>query len=190
MSSRCVINESRIGVGFVVASAISILLVSKSAQGIHEIDDLLYGNILVATPFQIYLMIGIIASIFIAHFLFYKEFSAVTLDFEMARTSGIKARFWELMLYLTIGAAISIGIRTSGNLLITTFLIMPAVNGLILANRMKNVFIIAVTTGIISALAGFYISFYFDLPTSPCIVATLFIILCLTLPVRFLKRNL
>jgi ABC-type Mn2+/Zn2+ transport system permease subunit len=189
-TERRVSNESRIGIGFVVASAASILLVSKSAQGIHEIDDLLYGNILAATPFQIYLMIGIITCIFIVHFLFYKEFSAVTLDFEMARTSGIKARFWELMLYLTIGAAISIGIRTSGNLLITTFLIMPAVNGLILANRMKNVFIIAVTTGIISALAGFYISFYLDLPTSPCIVATLFIILCLTLPVRFLKRNL
>jgi ABC-type Mn2+/Zn2+ transport system permease subunit len=189
-TERSVSNESRIGIGFVVASAASILLVSKSALGTHEIDDLLYGNILVATPFQVYLMIGIITCIFIVHFLFYKEFSAVTLDFEMARTSGIKARFWELMLYLTIGAAISIGIRASGNLLITTFLIMPAVNGLILANRMKNVFIIAVTTGIISALAGFYISFYFDLPTSPCIVATLFIILCLTLPVRFLKRNL
>ena len=106
----------------------------------------------------------------------------------MARTSGIKARLWELVLYLTIGAAISIGIRTSGNLLISTFLIMPAVNGLLLANRMKNVFIIAMTTGVISALTGFYISFYFDLPTSPCIVATLFIILCLTLPFKFLKN--
>ncbi|MBC8549125.1 MAG: metal ABC transporter permease, partial [Candidatus Brocadiales bacterium] len=49
----------------------------------------------------------------------------------------------------------------------TAYLIVPAVNGLILANRMKNVFIIAVTTGIISALAGFYISFIFDFPTSP-----------------------
>jgi len=67
---------------------------------------------------------------------------------------------------------------------------MPAVNGLLLENRMKNVFIIAVTTGVISALVGFYISFYFDLPTSPCIVATLFIISCLTFPVRFLKKNL
>ena len=189
-TERKLSNESRIGIGLVVASAASILLVSKSAQGIHEIDDLLYGNILAATPFQIYLMIGIITCIFIAHFLFYKEFSAITLDFEMARTSGIKARFWELMLYLTIGAAISIGIRTSGNLLITSFLIMPAVNGLLLANRMKNVFIIAITTGVISALAGFYTSFLFDLPTSPCIVATLFIILCLLFPVRFLKRNL
>ena len=187
-TERKLSNESRIGIGFVVASATSILLVSKSAQGIHEIDDLLYGNILVATPLQIYLMSGIIACIFIAHFLFYKEFASVTLDFEMARTSGIKARFWELMLYLTIGAAISIGIRTSGNLLITAFLIMPAVNGLLLANRMKNVFIIAVTTGIVSALAGFYISFCFDFPTSPCIVATLFIILCLTLPVKFFKK--
>ncbi len=187
-SERKLSNESRIGIGFVVASAASILLVSKSAQGIHEIDDLLYGNILVATPLQIYLMTGIITCIFIAHFLFYKEFTSVTLDFEMARTSGIKARFWELMLYLTIGAAISIGIRTSGNLLITAFLIMPAVNGLLLANRIKNVFIIAVTTGIISALAGFYISFCFDFPTSPCIVATLFVILCLTLPVKFFRK--
>ncbi|GAX62709.1 permease component [Candidatus Scalindua japonica] len=49
-SERRLSNESRIGIGFVVASAASILLVSKSAQGIHEIDDLLYGNILAATP--------------------------------------------------------------------------------------------------------------------------------------------
>ncbi|MEK6766641.1 MAG: metal ABC transporter permease [Planctomycetota bacterium] len=188
-SERKLSNESRIGMGFVVASAATILLVSKSAKGIHEIDDLLFGNVLVSTPYQIYLMLGIIACIFITHFLFYKEFTAVTLDFEMARTSGIRARFWELMLYLTIGAAISIGIRTSGNLLITTFLIMPAVNGLLLANRMKNVFIIAVTVGIVSALTGFYLSYYFDFPTSPCIVATLFAILCLTLPFRFFYRK-
>ncbi len=188
-TERRLSNESRIGIAFVVSSAAAILLVSKSARGIHEIDDLLYGNILAATPFQIYLMIGIIACIFIVHFLFYKEFTAVTLDFEMARTSGIKARFWELMLYLTIGAAISIGMRTSGNLLITTFLIIPAANGLLIANRMKNVFIIAMTVGIISALTGFYLSYYFDLPTSPCIVATLFLILCLTLPFRFFYRK-
>lgn len=188
-TERRLSNECMIGIAFVVSSAASILLVSKSAKGIHEIDDLLYGNVLAATPFQIYLMLGIIACIFIVHFLFYKEFAAVTLDYEMAMTSGIKARFWELMLYLSIGAAISIGMRTSGNLLITTLLIIPAANGLLISNRMKNVFIIAVAVGIISALTGFCFSYYFDLPTSPCIVAILFVILCLTLPFRFFYRR-
>ncbi|MFQ5963244.1 MAG: metal ABC transporter permease [Candidatus Scalinduaceae bacterium] len=182
-------NESIIGIGFVVASAATILLVSKSAKGIHEIDDLLFGNVLAVTPYQIYLMAIIVTCIFIAHFLFYKELASITLDFEMARASGMRARLWELMLYLTIGAAISIGIRTAGNLLITSFLTIPAVIGLLIANRMKNVFIIAITAGIISAFTGFLFSYNFDLPTSPCIVAILFIILCLTLPIRFLKRK-
>jgi ABC-type Mn2+/Zn2+ transport system permease subunit len=182
-------NESIIGIGFVVASAATILLVSKSAKGIHEIDDLLFGNVLAATPYQIYLMAIIITCVFIVHFSFYKELTAVTLDFEMARTSGMNARFWEIMLYLTIGAAISIGIRTTGNMLITSFLIIPAVNGLLIANRMKGVFVIAVTVGIVSAFIGFFISYVYDLPTSPCIVATLFVILCLTLPLRFLRNR-
>lgn len=189
-TERRLSNESIVGIGFVVASAATILLVSKSAKGIHEIDNLLFGNVLAATPYQIYLMAIIIMCIFIVHFLFYKELTSVTLDFEMARISGIRARLWEIMLYLTIGAAISIGIRTAGNLLITSFLIIPAVNGLLIANRIKGVFIIAITVGIVSAFIGFFLSYVFDLPTSPCIVATLFAILCLTLPFRFLKGNL
>ncbi len=189
-AERRLSNESIIGMGFVVASAITILLVSKSAKGIHEIDDLLFGNVLVATPHQIYLMAIIIVCIFIVHFLFYKKFTSITLDFEMARTSGMNARFWELMLYLTIGAAISIGIRTAGNLLITSFLIIPAANGLLISNKIRTVFIIAISVSITSACIGFFLSYIFDLPTSPCIVAILFIILCLTLPFRFLKSNL
>lgn len=188
-AERRLSNESIIGMGFVVASAVTILLVSKSAKGIHEIDDLLFGNVLVATPYQIYLMAIIISCIFIVHILFYKKFASITLDFEMAKTSGMNARFWELMLYLTIGAAISIGIRTAGNLLITSFLIIPAVNGLLISNRMKTVFIIAMSISVTSACIGFFLSYVFDFPTSPCIVATLFIILCLTLPFRFLQRK-
>ena len=102
----------------------------------------------------------------------------------------MNARFWELMLYLTIGAAISIGIRTAGNLLITSFLIIPAANGLLISNKIRTVFIIAISVSITSACIGFFLSYILDLPTSPCIVATLFIILCLTLPFRFLKTNL
>ena len=52
-TERRLSNESRIGIAFVVSSAAAILLVSKSARGIHEIDDLLYGNILAANPFSL-----------------------------------------------------------------------------------------------------------------------------------------
>jgi ABC-type Mn2+/Zn2+ transport system permease subunit len=170
-------QESIIGLGFIAASAITILMMAKSAVGLHEIEHVVYGDILAISPLQVYIALGVVATIITIHLLFYKEFVFVSFDYDMARALGIKAALWNLLLYLTIGAAIAIGIMIAGNMMVTSAIILPAINGLVLSRRMRMVFIISSIQGVATATIAFFLSYLLDIPYGPTAAASSFVTL-------------
>ena len=52
------------------------------------------------------------------------------------------------------------------------FMVLPAAAALMLTERLPRVFLLAVGIGLASAVAGFYLSFLFSLPTGPAMIAT------------------
>ncbi|MEE9201047.1 MAG: metal ABC transporter permease [Candidatus Brocadiales bacterium] len=173
-------QEAIIGIGFITASAVTILLMAKSALGIHEIENIVYGNVLAVTPTQVYIALGVVVTIITVHLLFYKEIVFVSFDYDMARALGIKAAFWNLILYLSIGAGIAIGIMIAGNLMIVAAIILPPINGLILCKRLSNVFIVSCVQGVSTATLAFFISYLVDLPYGPTAAASSSVVLGLS----------
>lgn len=170
-------QEAIIGLGFITASAVTILLMAKSALGLHEIEHIVYGDILAISPLQVYIALGAVVTIITIHLLFYKELVFVSFDYDMARALGINARLWNLILYLTIGAAIAIGIMIAGNMMIIAAIILPPINGLILSTRLRNAFIISSIQGVSTATFAFFLSYLLDLPYGPTAAASSFVVL-------------
>lgn len=170
-------QEGIIGLGFITALAITTLLMAKSALGIHEIEHVVYGDILAIRPLQVYIALGVVVTIITIHLLFYKEFVFVSFDYDMARALGLRAAFWNLILYFTIGAAIAIGIMIAGNMMITASIILPPINGLILSRNLKLAFIISVIQGVSTATVAFFLSYLLDLPYGPTAAASSFVTL-------------
>ncbi len=170
-------QEAIIGLGFITASALTILLIAKSALGIHEIEHIVNGDILAISPMQVYITLGVVIIIITLHLLFYKEFVFVSFDYDMARALGVKATLWNLLLYLTVGAAIAIGIMIAGNMMIIATIILPPINGLILSKHLKTAFIISSIQGVSTATVAFFISYLFDLPYGPTAAASSFVTL-------------
>ncbi len=170
-------QEGIVGLCFVTAWAVTALMMAKSPLGIHEVEHIVFGDILTISPMQVYTALGVVITIITLHLLFYKEFLFVSFDYDMAKAQGVNSALWDILLYFSIGAAIAIGIMIAGNMMITSCIILPALNGLIFAQRLRNVFIISCIQGVCTATLGFLISYFLDLPYGPTAAASSFVTL-------------
>jgi len=170
-------QESLIGVGYAVASALAVLFVAKSAQGEAHMLDVLSGNILTVTSQQVWWMAAIAFAAIALQTLFHKQFVYSAFDPETAQASGVRAGVWDLLFFLILGVVISVSIKLAGTLLVFAFLVVPGVTGLLLSQRLGRICAIAIAASAIATVAGLYASVRMDLPSGPAIVACSFIIL-------------
>jgi ABC-type Mn2+/Zn2+ transport system permease subunit len=162
--------DAVIGVTYAVAAAAGILLIAKAKTG-EAHDIFLQGNILGITRVDTLILVAVAVPVLLIHALFYKEFLFVSFDRETARTLGFKVRFWNLLLYFTLGVVIAYAMQFAGVMLVFNFLVLPAVTGLLLAQSMRGIFTVAVASALLAALLGFSLSVPFDLPSGPAIIA-------------------
>ena len=169
--SRKIPQESIIGIGYLVASALTVMFIVKSPKGLDEVNELLAGNIITITKSDFWMMVVVFAGVALVHGLFYKQFLFTSFDPDMASTRGYKTRAWELLFYMVLGLTISMSIQFAGLLSVFAYLVIPAVTGLVVAKRMPTAFVVAVVSALVSTILGFIWSLKSDLPTSPPIIA-------------------
>jgi zinc/manganese transport system permease protein len=172
--------EAIIGIIYAVASAVTVMLISKTPHGDSDIQEVLFGNILSVNWDQIKLAGIIFGAIALLHLLFYKKFFLLTESFENHHHSAVPAfrnanwlKFWNFLFYISIGLAIVFAVRTSGVIPVFSFLIIPAVGALMLAKKKIQVLLTAFLISLLGAFFGLYISFKYDFPAGSSLVAVL-----------------
>jgi ABC-type Mn2+/Zn2+ transport system permease subunit len=180
--------DAVIGVTYAVAAAAGILLIAKAKTG-EAHDIFLQGNILGITRLDTLILLAVAVPVLAIHAIFYKEFLFVSFDRETARTLGYSVRFWNLLLYFTLGIVIAYAMQFAGVMLVFNFLVLPAVTGLLLANGMRGIFVVAVTSALLSAVVGFSLSVPFDLPSGPAIIGVSGMISLLAWGAKRLSRS-
>ncbi len=170
-SPRKVRQDTVIGLGYVLASAVTILLLAKNPRGETQLLDLLSGNIITVTAGDTALTIGALVVVFALHRLFAKELLFVSFDPDTAQAAGYNTRLWETLLTLSIGVAIAFSIHAVGILLTFGTLIIPAVSALLLTRRISHTFTLAALFGAVPIPVGLYFSFIWDLSPGALIVA-------------------
>ncbi len=185
---RKVPMEAVIGTSYVLAAALGILLVALNPVGEARSLNVLFGNILSVQSGELVALAVACAVIAMIHFVFYKEFLFVAFDFETAQAMGLRAQFWNLLFYLTLGIAIGFAIRSMGVLLVFAFLVVPAVTARLLARSMSSMFVLAALFGSLSVPAGLYAAYRIDLPTGSAVAATTVVFLLAVLAATRLFR--
>jgi len=161
--------DAVIGVVYVAAGALGVLLIAKAVAG-EAHDVFLSGNILGIARTDTLTLLAVCAPVLLLHAAFYKEFLFVSFDPETALTLGFRVRAWNLLLYFTIGIVIAFAMQSAGVMLVFNFLVLPAVTGLLLSRGMAGAFGWAVASALAASTIGFTISVPFDLPTAPAII--------------------
>jgi ABC-type Mn2+/Zn2+ transport system permease subunit len=165
--------EARLGTAYVLAGGWGILLLVTNPLGEHGLLDMLKGEIIAVSNADLRrtaLTFGVVVGLLYA---FRKEFLLVSFDREMAVTLKKAVLFWDALLFLLIGLAISVAVLSVGPLVTFGFLLIPPLIAHLLARSMTQFAVGAAGVGVVSAFAGFCIAYRWDLPVGPTDVALL-----------------
>ena len=181
-------QEAIIGISYAVASAATILALSKSTSEGEHLKDMLVGNLLsvswpeVWTTAILYLFIGAF------HFVFRKRFLAISMNPDQAEAEGVSLRLWDFLFYASFGFVVTRSVSLAGVLLVFCYLIVPSVAAMLYARNIGPRLAIGWTMGTVVSALGVWLSLQLDLPTGATIVCTFGVVLILMAAVRPLIR--
>jgi len=186
---RRIPKDAVLGVLFVTASSMSVLLVSQSAHGLQEIKSLLYGDLILATSDDMRVIAAILVPSLMMLVVYIRPMIYSFLDRETSSVMGLRPARWELLFFLILGVVVAVASKIAGSLLVFCYLIIPATSALLMARRLWVVLLISVTVSTISTVIGMTLSLAADLPTNQTICVTMCGMLLLVLPRILLQRN-
>jgi len=177
-------QEAIIGISYAVASAATILAMSKSTSQAEHLKDMLVGNILAVSWPDVWQMAALYAAIGLFHFVFRRKFLAISLDADAAEAEGLSLRFWDFLFYASFGFVVTRSVAIAGVLLVFCYLIVPSVAAMLYADRIGPRLAIGWSMGTIVSALGVYLSLVLDLPTGATIVCTFGLVLIVMAAVR------
>ena len=164
-------EDTAMGIVFSAFFALGITLITV-VQKDNKIDlnHFLFGNILGVTTADVrdtFIIAVIVISVVI---LLYKELLFYTFDKAGAQAVGLPVNLLDLGLMMLIGLTIVASLKAVGVVLVLSLLITPAATAYLLVNRLHQVMLVGVGIGILSSVAGMYLSYFYNLPSGPAIV--------------------
>src|ERR1051325_10306266 len=182
-------QEAIIGICYAVASAAAILAMSKSVQETEHLKEMLVGNILTVSWFDVTKTAALYGAIGLFHYIFRRKFLAISINHEKAEADGISVRFWDFLFYASFGFVVTSSVAIAGVLLVFCYLIVPSVGAMLYAETIGKRLAIGWTMGTLVSALGVYMSLQIDLPTGATIVCTFGIILVLMAAFRGVIRG-
>jgi zinc/manganese transport system permease protein len=177
-------QEAIIGICYAVASAASILAMSKATSESEHLKDMLVGNILAVSWAEVFKTALLYGAVGAFHYIFRRQFLAISIDPKAAEASGISIRFWDFLFYASFGFVVTSSVSIAGVLLVFCYLIVPSVAAMLYAERVGTRLAIGWSMGTLVSALGVYLSLMLDLPTGATIVCTFGLVLILMAAAR------
>lgn len=181
-----VTREVTIGCVYVVSTALTTVILSRSSQGMEELKAIFNGNILwvsweeIAIVFCIYLIISIF------HLIYRKKFYQLS----FADTNVDAGFLWEFLFFASFAIIITLAVNLAGILLVFAFLIIPAFSASMLIKGFTKQLIFSWMLALLGCLAGLYSAYALDLPVGATVVSVLgFIPVSVALFVIYKAKN-
>ena len=173
-------QEAIIGILYAFASALTVLLISKTPHGDSDIQEVLFGNIL-SVSWEKITEIGIVFGILaLMQLIFFRKFFSLTKSFENGENHLIGIfNVWNFLFYISIGLAIVYAVKINGVIPVFSFLIIPAVSAIMLSKNNTFVFVTSLIISVLASFFGLNFSFHYDFPAGSSIVAVLGVIFIL-----------
>jgi zinc/manganese transport system permease protein len=177
-------QEAIIGISYAVASAAAILAMSKSTSESEHLKDMLVGNILAVSWEEVVHTAVLYGVVGLFHYVFRRQFLAISMDPAQAESSGLSLRFWDFLFYASFGFVVTSSVAIAGVLLVFCYLIVPSVAAMLYSDRIGPRLAIGWTMGTVVSALGIYFSVALDLPTGATMVCTFGLVLVLMALVR------
>jgi len=153
-----------------VGMAIGILFISRTPGYSIDLMSYMFGNILLVSGQDLYLMLILDIVIIITVMLFYKQFLAAAFDEEFSRLRGINVEFFYILLLCMVALTVVLLIQIVGLILVLALLILPAATAAQFAGTIKRIMVVSIILSIATTTLGLVISYEPDLPSGATII--------------------
>jgi len=168
--TRRISHEAVIGVVYAVSSAGAVLLADRSPHGAEHLRGMLVGSLLSVRGIEVLEVAALYALIGLFHWFCRRPFFLISTDPERAYREGWAVRRWDFLFYASFGVVVTSSVRIAGGLLVFSYLIVPALAGILLANRIGARLAVGWLFGAGVSVAAMLASAVLDLPTGATVV--------------------
>ena len=162
-------NDTSIGIIFSALFSIGLLTLALLGGTSVSVEDILLGQVLNTSITDVFVTIALAIILLVVMIVLYKPMVFVGFDFEGATVAGIPSDKLDYLLLVLLSVVIVMSLQVVGVVLVIGMLITPAAAASMIAKRFPQIIILGIVFGVISAVVGLYISYYFNLPSGPSI---------------------
>ena len=179
-----------IGIFSTVALAVGVIL--GRFTGGYSVESSLFGTIYGVSDAYMIAVIVLSLAIISVFALLYTRLFAVTFDETYARACDVKADSYQFIISLLTSFAVVLGMRVLGAMMISSFIIFPALTARKLSRSFRGMIIIAAITALISFSLGMLISVLsqlgeHSLPVGACVVIVSLLLMLLSMGVSAMR---
>lgn len=146
------------------------LIFLARTPGYFDPMSVLFGDILLVGPGDVW-MIGILnLTVAAAGLLFYVRLQMVCFDEEFARLRGVNVGFWFVLLVMLTALTVVIMMQIVGLVLVTALLTLPVMTALRFSHSLRQSMMFASLVCAVCVTGGLALSYHLDLPCGPVIV--------------------
>jgi len=159
-----------IGALWSVGMAIGVLFITKTPGYQVDLMTYLFGNILMVSPRQLWLMAGLDLCLVGAVLAFFKQFEAIVFDEEFARLRGLPVARLYLGLMCLIAVSVVLLVQVVGLVLVIALLTLPAAMARHYVYNLRPMMVLTALITALACLAGLALAYEPDLPAGATII--------------------
>lgn len=162
--------ESANAIMFSLMIGLAFLGIGLAPEGKSELLTLLWGSLLFVDRKDLTLIFSG-TFMLIAFFAFFnKELKAILFSPKIARACGIRYGTVLILFLILGGGVVSVNLNTVGGLMLYSLMTNPPATAIQICNSWFSLVVVSMFLGVVSSVGGFFISYFFNLPTGACIV--------------------
>ncbi|MCB2225519.1 MAG: metal ABC transporter permease [Desulfarculaceae bacterium] len=163
-------EDTIIGAVWAVGMALGVVCIALTPGYDVELMSYLFGNILLVTPRELWLMGALDLVVVAAAVLFNRQLLAVCFDQEFARLRGLKADTYYLLLLALTAITVVLLSTVVGIILVIALLTLPAATASTFARRLGPIMVLAGLLSLGFTWGGLALSYAPDLPAGAVII--------------------
>lgn len=152
------------------ALALGVMIISMTTGMNTDVCNYLFGSILAMSKLDVRLSVVLSIFVLALFVVFYNKIFAVTFDETFARSCGVRAGLYNMIIAVLTAVTIVLGMRMMGALLISSLIIFPALSSMRLFKSFRSVTVSSAIISVSCFLAGIAVSYVLATPTGASVV--------------------
>ena len=170
-------EDSAVGIIWSVGMAIGALFMSLRPGYATDLTSYLFGNILLVDNRDIVWLTLLTLFVVIGAIIWLRRIMFIAFDEDFARSQAVAVTAVSYIMAIIIAITIVLSIKVMGIILLLSLTTIPVVITNSLTKDYRKIAILSATIAVVGNIAGFLLSYHYDIPTGSCIIFILVLLL-------------